>query len=165
MFTYDASLMTPQGAILMNPGKALRKGEQELHRAFYRAQGITVHAFDLPVYRGAAACLHLMSLVSLLDHRTALIHETLLPVGLYQLMQTLGYRLITIPVDEYEASGTLCGNILALSPGECVMVDGFPKTRAALESMGIGIQVFQGDALCIGCEGGPTCLSRPILRN
>jgi len=215
VFTYDASLMTPQGAILMNPGKPLRKGEQELHRAFYRAQGIplvgeivgeasceagdtlwlddqvlavgrgfrtsqagidqlasilaaqgiTVRAYDLPVYRGATACLHLMSLVSLVDRRTALIHETLFPVGLYQLMQTLGYRLITIPADEYEASGTLCGNILALAPGECVMIDGFPETREALESAGIRVQVFQGEALCIGCEGGPTCLSRPILRN
>jgi dimethylargininase len=45
------------------------------------------------------------------------------------------------------------------------MVDGFPKTRAALESAGIGVEVFRGDALCIGCEGGPTCLSRPLLRN
>ena len=31
VFTYDASLMTPKGAILMSPGKELRRGEQEVH--------------------------------------------------------------------------------------------------------------------------------------
>ncbi|MEM7562671.1 MAG: arginine deiminase family protein [Pseudomonadota bacterium] len=215
VFTYDASLMTPEGGVLMNPGKPLRKGEQELHRTFYEAngiavfgeitgdgtmeagdtcwldektlaigrgfrtnqagieqmteimakQGVTVHAFDLPVYQGAAACLHLMSLVSPVDTRTAVIHETLFPVGLYQLMQSMGYQLINLPADEYEASATLSGNILALAPGVCIMIDGFPHTRAAIESAGVQVSVFNGEALCIGCEGGPTCLSRPILRD
>ena len=30
---------------------------------------------------------------------------------------------------------------------------------------GINIRVFDGDALCIACEGGPTCLTRPLLRS
>ena len=42
VFTYDASLMTPRGAILMNPGKMLRKGESDLHRLFYQAMNIPV---------------------------------------------------------------------------------------------------------------------------
>ncbi len=215
VFTYDASLMAPAGAVLMNPGKLLRRGEQELHRQFYQRQGIPVigeisgegtseagdtlwlddktlavgrgfrtnqsgidqltallaeHgievcAFDLPVFQGADACLHLMSLVSPVDTRTAVIFETLFPVGLYQRMQAMGYTLINLPADEYESSVTLCGNILALAPGQCIMIDGYPETRAALEQAGISVSVFDGDALCIGCEGGPTCLSRPILRS
>jgi dimethylargininase len=215
VFTYDASLMTPAGAILMNPGKQLRKGEQELHRQFYERQGIPVvgeisgegtteagdtlwlddktlavgrgfrtnqagidqltsilanqdvevHAFDLPVFQGASACLHLMSLVSPVDTRAAVINELLFPVALYQLMLSKGYQLIALPADEYEASSTLSGNILAVAPGECIMIDGFPKTRKAIEAAGVKVSVFDGEALCIGCEGGPTCLSRPILRN
>ena len=36
IFTYDASLMTPYGAILMSPGKLLRRGEQNIHKKFYQ---------------------------------------------------------------------------------------------------------------------------------
>jgi len=215
VFTYDASLMTPGGAILMKPGKPLRAGEQELHRNFYAQQGIPivgeisgdghaeagdtlwldektlavgrgfrtnqagidqltvqlaefnidVHAFDLPVYYGASACLHLMSLASLVDSKVAAICKPLFPVGLYQLMQGMGFSLIEVPYDEYENSATLSGNILAIAPGECIMIDGFEQTRKLLQQAGINIQVFAGDALCIGCEGGPTCMSRPIYRN
>jgi len=215
VFTYDASLMTPAGAILMNPGKPLRAGEQALHREFYDAHGIPVvgeisgeghaeagdtlwldektlavgrgfrtnpagvsqiesllapigievHAFDLPVYYGAHACLHLMSLVSLVDTRIGAVTLPLLPVGLYRLMQKLEYQLIDISRDEFEASGTLSANILALAPGRCIMIDGYPETRAALEAAGIQVTVFGGKALCVGCEGGPTCMSRPILRD
>lgn len=214
VFTYDASLMTPAGAILLSPGKPLRSGEQELHRAFYAAQGIpligeltgdaraeggdtlwldartlavgrgfrtnqagieqlaallapagvTVHAFDLPVHRGAAACLHLMSLISLVDQRRALACVRLLPVGLWELLRRLDYELIEAPHAEFEASATLSVNVLAVAPGRCVMVEGFPETRGRLEAAGIEVRVFEGTALCLACEGGPTCLTRPILR-
>jgi len=215
VFTYDASLVTPAGAILMNPGKPLRQGEQFLHQAFYEhfkipvigeingnaraeagdtlwldsktlamgrsfrtnqlgidqmieilaRQGITVHAFDVPFYQGSAACLHLMSLVSLVDTKTAAICDMLLPVGLYQLMHDMGFNFISLPFEEYKASGTLSGNILTIAPGECIMIDGFLDTRNVLEAAGINLKVFKGDALCIGCEGGPTCLTRPIYRS
>ena len=214
VFTYDASLMTPEGAILMSPGKPRRAGEQELHRSFYASQDIaiigeivgdgraeagdtlwlddhtlavgrgfrtnqagieqlkallksidiTVHAFDLPVYRGPAACLHLMSLVSIVDSKTALISTLLFPVGLWELMHGLGFELIETPYAEFEESNTLSANVLAISPGRCIMIDGFSDTRHVLETAGIAVQVFDGDALCIGCEGGPTCLTRPLLR-
>jgi len=214
VFTYDASLVTPAGAILMNPGKSLRAGEQFMHRDFYDAEGIPVigeisgeghaeagdtlwldektlvvgrgfrtnpagvsqlesllapigievHAFDLPVYHGAHACLHLMSLVSLVDTRVAAVTLSLLPVGLYRLMQKMEFQLIDISREEFESSGTLSANILALAPGRCIMVDGYPDTRKALEVAGIQVTVFNGKALCVGCEGGPTCMSRPVLR-
>ena len=214
VFAYDASLMTPKGAILMSPGKQLRAGEQELHRAFYASQDIpiigeikgegcteagdtlwldaktlaggrgfrtnqsgieqlkallasidvVVHEFDLPVYHGAAACLHLMSLISIVDTKTALIHPPLFPVGLWQLMGALGFDLIETPHSEFEESDALSNNILAISPGRCIMIDGFPKTRNTLEAAGISVQVFDGNALCLGCEGGPTCLTLPLLR-
>ena len=35
VFAYDASLMTPNGAILMSPGKEKRLGEENLHATFY----------------------------------------------------------------------------------------------------------------------------------
>ncbi|MGI9364789.1 MAG: amidinotransferase, partial [Rhizobiaceae bacterium] len=108
--------------------------------------------------------LHLMSLVSIVDTRTALVCFELVPVALCELMQDLGYRLIAAPFEEFQSTGTLSTNILASAPGKCIMLDGIPKTRAVLESAGIEITVFDGEALCIGCEGGPTCLTRPLLR-
>lgn len=214
VFTYDASLMTPVGAVLMSPGKALRAGEQNLHRAFYDAHGIeiigviqgegtaeagdtlwlddktlvigrgfrtnaagvqqlqqimanigiTTHVFDLPVYTGAAACLHLMSLISLVGTKSALVCMQLLPVALLELLKAKGFALIEAPFAEFEASGTLSTNVLATAPGECIMLSGLPETLTALRCAGINVRVFEGAALCIGCEGGPTCLTRPLLR-
>ena len=215
VFTYDASLMTSTGAILMNPGKPKRRGEQHYHQTFYQQQGIPligevtgaataeagdtlwldeqtlavgrsfrtnqlgidqlegilknqqvkVVGYDLPVFYGADACLHLMSLLSFVDTRKVAAAIPLLPVGLYIALENRGFEVIELPPDEYEASLTLSGNILATAPGKCIMIDGFPKTRAVLEANGIEISVFAGQALCVGCEGGPTCLSRPILRD
>ena len=89
----------------------------------------------------------------------------LLPVGLWSLLVEKGFEIIEVPFDEFEASHTLCANVLAISPGECIMVNGFDKTRQKLESAGIIVHGFEGTALCVGCEGGPTCLTRPILRD
>ena len=80
-------------------------------------------------------------------------------------MKNKEFNIIEAPYDEFEKSNTLSTNVLALSPGNCIMIDGFPKTRKALLDSGIKVQVFDGEALCIGCEGGPTCLTRPLLRN
>ena len=214
VFTYDASLMTPQGAILMNPGKMLRKGESDLHRLFYQAinipvigqvtgdatceagdtlwlddhtlligrgyrtnqagvtqmqsmlgnQGINVLAFDLPCYQGEQACLHLMSLISLLAEDLALVHKVLLPVALAQLLRSRGIELLEAPTDEFEASGGLNLNVLTLAPRQVVAIDGYDQTLSLMHNAGCKIDIFSGDSLCIPCEGGPTCMTRPILR-
>ena len=215
IFTYDASLMTPFGAILMSPGKLLRRGEQNIHKKFYEElnipiigqvgngglaeagdtlwldnktliigrgfrtnpagiqqiteilspKDITIHIFDLPSYLGESSCLHLMSLISILDDKKALVYSSLLPVGLYKLLLKNNFLLIEAPKKEFQLSNTLSTNILATSPGNCIMIDSLPQTRSALEKAGIKIRVFKGDELCIACEGGPTCLTRPLLRS
>ncbi len=214
VFTYDPSLITPAGAILMNPGKELRKDEVTLHRSFYgnngieiigeitspgsaeagdcfwlddktlavgrgfrtnqagvdqlsdilSAQGIEVLAFDLPVYHGEAACLHLMSVVSMLSEKLALVHAPLMPVALYKLMKERGITLLEAPADEFENSGGLNLNVLATAPHQVIAVAGFPGTLKLMEDAGCTVEVFQGDELSIPCEGGPTCMTRPILR-
>ena len=214
IFTYDASFMTPKGAILLSLGKPLRKGEEKIHEAFYKknnipiigrlsgsalAEGgdmfwvdketvvigksfrtnqqgieqikrmlnkfnIAVVSFDLPFFKGSEACLHMMSLISIVDHKKALTYKPLLPIGLVQLLEKKGYKLIKAPEDEFISSEGLNINVLAINPGECVMICGFPKTKKALEKNGVNVHTFDGNSLCIGCEGGPTCLTRPILR-
>lgn len=214
IFTYDPSLITPAGAILMNPGKELRREEVELHAEFYRQRGIPIIgriesparaeggdcfwlndrtlalgrgfrtnqagieqlcallnpqgiesiAFDMPVYLGEQACLHLMSVVSALSENLALVYAPLMPVSLFQTMREMGYRLLEAPVDEFETGGGLNLNLLATAPMQAIMLDGFPKTLKLLRDAGCEVSVFRGDELCIPCEGGPTCMTRPILR-
>ncbi len=138
-------------------------GIDQLH-ALLEPNEITLHQFDLPVCTGENACLHLMSLISMLDHDLALIYKPLLPVAFYQLLTGLGIELIEAPVDEFEASGTLNLNVLTLKSRQCIAVAGFPKTKQAMEAAGCRVDTFNGNDLCIKCEGGPTCLTRPLLR-
>ncbi len=126
--------------------------------------GVQVVVFDLPIYTGPDACLHLMSIVSLLDHDLALIYEPLLPVELHRSLAERGVEMVRAPVEEFEASGGLNLNVLALSPRHGVMISGFPRTENALQVAGCTIETFDGHELCVKCEGGPTCLTRPILR-
>lgn len=129
-----------------------------------RPQEITVLDFDLPVWTGSDACLHLMSLISPLAPDTALIYRPLMPYAFWAMLKDLGWRLIEASEDEFLASGGLSLNVLPTAPGELIAVDGFPITRRSMEAAGCNVQVFEGDALCIACEGGPTCLTRPIWR-
>lgn len=126
--------------------------------------GINVLHFDLPLWNGEGACLHLMSIISPLDEGLALVHAPLLPVALYQLFRAKGVDMIVAPADEFAASHGLSLNVLPTAPREVIMVGGFPQTRATMEAAGCSVSVFEADALCIACEGGPTCLTRPILR-
>lgn len=214
IFTYDPSFVVGEGAIILRPGKELRSGEAELHRAFYERSGIpilgqidapgmieggdcfwldgetiaigrgfrtnqhgidqfamivergavSVEVFDLPYLHGPEACLHLMSVVSPLDTDLALVHAPLMPTALYQRMVQAGYTLIHAPIDEFDASLGLNLNVLALSPRRCLAIAGFPKTVQAMRLAGCDVTVFEADELCVPCEGGPTCLTRPLLR-
>lgn len=125
---------------------------------------VNVIGFDLPMWKGEAACLHLMSIISPLDKKLALVFAPLLPAPFYQLLRAHGIALIEASADEFEVSNGLSLNVLPLAPRDCIMIDGFPNTRAAMVDAGCSVQTFIGDALCIACEGGPTCLTRPVLR-
>ena len=151
---------------LLAVGRGYRTNQDGIDQlsALLRPMGVQVRAFDMPVYHGAAACLHIMSLVSLVDTKKALVLPHLMPVGLYTLMRDLDYELIEAPLDEFEATNTISLNILATAPGECLMAEGAPKTLALLREAGVSVQTFSGEALCKACEGGPTCMTRPILR-
>jgi N-dimethylarginine dimethylaminohydrolase len=105
-----------------------------------------------------------MSVVSPLDDDLALVRSPLLPAAFYQLLKARGIALVEGDPDEFRESNGLSLNVLPTSPREVIMVAGFPVTRAAMEAAGCRVRAFEADALCIACEGGPTCLTRPILR-
>jgi dimethylargininase len=121
-----------------------------------------VHVFDLPYHRGAEELVHLLSVISPVTERTAVVFLPHLPAGLYDLLLELEFELI--PVSEEELP-TLGCNILAVRPGVLVAADGNPEVRRALERRGCEVHVFPATEVGINGGGGPTCLTRPILRD
>jgi len=105
-----------------------------------------------------------MSVISPLADDLALVHAPLLPAPFYQMLRGRGIMLVNGDADEFHASNGLSLNVLPTAPREVIAVAGFPKTQAAMEAAGCVVKTFEADALCIACEGGPTCLTRPILR-
>jgi len=159
----DCLWLDPQ-TLLIGRGVRTNQAGIEQMRQLLEAQGVEVHAFDLPLWQGEAACLHLLSVISPLAPDLALVFAPLLPVALFQLLRARGIRLIEAPPEEFAASGGLSLNVLPTEPRRLIAVAGFPATRAAMQAAGCEVETFEADALCIACEGGPTCLTRPIER-
>jgi len=122
---------------------------------------VDVLAFDLPHFRGPGEVLHLMSLVSPLDHDLALVFLPLIPTRLVELLHERGIRFVDVPEDEF---ATLGCNVLALGSSRVLALDGNPETRRRMEAAGLEVRVYQGRELSLKGDGGPTCLTRPLLR-
>ncbi len=147
-------------------GRGVRTNEPGIRQlaAILAPLGVEVLGFDLPLWQGEEACLHLMSVISPLADDLALVHPPLLPVAFHQLLKARGIRFVEGDPAEFAASHGLSLNVLPTAPCEVIAVAGFPRTAAAMEAAGCTVATFEADALCIACEGGPTCLTRPILR-
>ncbi|HEY4228152.1 MAG TPA: arginine deiminase family protein [Candidatus Limnocylindrales bacterium] len=123
--------------------------------------GGDVRIFDVPYWTGPAELVHLMSVISPIADDLAVVFTPLLPVGLWQLLQDLGYRLIDVPEDEYSTLGV---NVLAVRPGVVIAVDGNPRTAAAMAAAGVEVHTYAAFEIGMNGSGGPTCMTRPILR-
>jgi N-dimethylarginine dimethylaminohydrolase len=124
--------------------------------------GVDMIAFDLPHLKGPGEVLHLLSLLSPLDDDLAVCYLPLLPVRLVELLAERGVGLVEVPDEEFETMGP---NVLALAPRIALALDGNPETRRRLERAGADVRVYRGDDLSRKGDGGPTCLTRPLLRD
>jgi N-dimethylarginine dimethylaminohydrolase len=211
IFSYDPSIMTDRGAILLRPGKRLREAEVALHEATYarlgipiagrieppgtveggdtlwldertlsvgrgyrtndagvdqlRAilaeQGVSVMTVELPHWHGPEECLHLMSVISPVAPNIAVVYPPLMPVSFLDELRAREWRLVEVPDSEFLSLGC---NVLALDPETCLMIEGNATTHTALEALGHRVLSYLGDEISHNREGGPTCLTRPILR-
>ncbi|MGH3134656.1 MAG: dimethylarginine dimethylaminohydrolase family protein [Gaiellaceae bacterium] len=209
IYAYDPVLVGSEGALLLRPGKAGRRGEPaavaraleaagvpvvgaledpvlaeggdtlwldertllvgigyrtngEALAAFEAAfPGVEVLAFDLPHWNGAAEVMHLMSLISPLDRDLALVYPRLAPVRLLALLAERGIAVVEVPDEEFESQGA---NVLSLGPRRAVALDGNPETRRRMERVGVDVAVYRGEEISKKGDGGPTCLTRPLLR-
>jgi len=138
-----------------------REGLRQLATAL-AGLGVEVLPVELPYWTGPAACLHLLSFVSFVDHDLAVVYPPLLPVGFWRLLGERGVRLIEVPAEELP---TQAPNVLALAPRRCLMLEGHPVTRARLEDAGCEVLTYRGNELSLKAEGGPTCLTLPLARS
>jgi N-dimethylarginine dimethylaminohydrolase len=102
-----------------------------------------------------------MSFISLLDEDLAVVYRRILPVPLFELLSVYGVQLVDVAEEEYETLGC---NVLAGSPRHIIMLEGNPITRSRLEAAGCKVSEFDGSEICLPGAGGPTCLTRPLLR-
>ena len=123
--------------------------------------GGRVELFDLPYYRGPRECLHLLSVISPVADDLAVVFLPLLPAGLHELLAELGVRTLAVDEDEFETLGC---NVLAVRPGVVIVAEGNPATRRALEAAGCEVHTYPASEIGINGSGGPTCMTRPILR-
>ncbi|MDZ7361365.1 MAG: arginine deiminase family protein [candidate division KSB1 bacterium] len=212
IYVHDAALVTNQGAILCNMGKALRRGEPAAIADFLPELGVPILAaitgegrleggdvvwidahtlavgrgyrtndegirqlkeltadlvdevivVSLPHWQGPNDVLHLMSLISPIDHDLALVYSKLLPVPFRQWLLARGIKLLEVPDSEYDSMGC---NVLAIAPRKCLMLAGNPRTQALLINEGVEVWEYVGEEISRKGAGGPTCLTRPIWRD
>lgn len=123
--------------------------------------GVQVIVADLPHYKGQEDVFHLMSILSPVDNNLAVVYSPLMPIRFRNELLERGFNLIEVPEDEFESMGC---NVLAISPRNCVMVDGNPKTKNMLEAAGCKVTTYSGKEISVKGGGGPTCLTRPLVR-
>jgi len=137
-----------------------KKGAQAL-QDLLEPEGIHVETYDVCHDQGAEYVLHLQSFLSAATQDLFVIFEPLAPVRLLQDIRARGIDWIAIDEESYHAMGC---NILAVRPGVVVMVEGAPKVQRALEAKGTEVHTYEGTDLSLKGDGGPTCLTAPLLR-
>jgi dimethylargininase len=123
--------------------------------------GVHVIAFDLPHWNGRGEVMHLMSFISPLDRDLALVYPRIAPVRLLDLLAERGIDVVEVPDEEFETQGP---NVLALGPRRALALDGNAETRRRMERAGVDVVVYRGEEISRKGDGGPTCLTRPLLR-
>ena len=156
------------GTLLVGDGYRTNKAGIEQMRALLSSQvssktsaHVEVLSAPLPYGQGPSACLHLMSLMSMLDERTILVDLPWIAVETVELLKGRGFQLMEI---EYSERDTLACNVLSLGGKRLIAIEENNKTNQRMREAGFDVRTFPGSEICINGAGGPTCLTRPLLR-
>jgi N-dimethylarginine dimethylaminohydrolase len=147
--------------LLIGDGYRTNKAGIEQMRSLLSAKNVKVLSAPLPYGPGPSACLHLMSLMSVLDEHTVLVDLPWLAVETVELLKARGLRLIEI---EYSERDTLACNVLSLGQKRLIAIEENARTNQSMRELGFDVRTFPGSEICINGAGGPTCLTRPLLR-
>ena len=145
-------------------GHTYRTNEEGIKqvKALINPLGVEVITVPMPHYRGSADVFHLMSVLSPVDNNLAVVYSPLIPIVFRNELIARGYELVEVPESEFDSMGC---NVLALAPRKCLMVKGNPITKSRLEAAGCKVIEYEGAEISVKGGGGPTCLTRPILRS
>jgi N-dimethylarginine dimethylaminohydrolase len=156
----DIVWLDPNTLLIGHGYRTNAAGIQQM-RALLAPRGVEVVSAPLPHGPGPSACLHLMSLISLLDEKTALVDLPWLAVETVELLKSRGFKFIEIDPAERD---TLACNVLGLGNNRLLAIKENRKTNARLRHAGYDLRTFPGGEISINGSGGPTCLTRPLLR-
>jgi N-dimethylarginine dimethylaminohydrolase len=117
--------------------------------------------FDMPHFKGPSDVFHLMSCLSPLDRDLAVVYPPLMAARLVEFLQHRGFAFVEVPDDEFPTMGC---NVLAVGPSHAMMVGGNPETHRRMVAAGVKVEVISGTDICRKGEGGPTCMTRPLVR-
>jgi len=147
--------------LLIGDGYRTNRAGIEQIRALLSPKNVEVLSAPLPYGPGPSACLHLMSLMSMLDEQTILVDLPRLAVETVELLKGRGFRLLQI---DYSERDSLACNVLALGNKRLIAIEENAKTNQRMRDAGFEVRTFPGSEICINGAGGPTCLTRPLLR-
>ena len=131
-------------------------------KAILGPMGISVITVDLPHWHGPDECLHLLSLISLLDRDLAIVYLPLMSVEFVKYLQSREIEMVEIPDEEFSTQGS---NVLALAPRRCLLLEENVESIRRLRAAGCEVLTYQGTEISHNRSGGPTCLTRPLLRS
>lgn len=115
----------------------------------------------MPHGEGEDECLHLMSVISMIDQDLAVVYSKFMPVIFREYLISRNIKLLEVDDEEYNYLGS---NVLALAPRVCVVIEGVPKIKEKMEAEGCTVLTYPGKELSFRGTGGPTCLTHPIRR-
>lgn len=144
-------------------GRGYRTGAAGIERLreLLAPLGVEVIEAPLPHGEGPDCCLHLMSLLSVLDERTILVDPPWLAFPTLEELERRGFETIEIVAAERDR---LAANVLALGNRQLLAFEECPETAARLRAHGFEVVTLPGAELGINGSGGPTCLTRPLWR-
>jgi N-dimethylarginine dimethylaminohydrolase len=135
------------------------EGVQQLQKLC--GDDVEVLWFDMPHYKGVTDVFHLMSVLSPIDQDLAVVYQPLMPVRLVEFLQSRGIMFVDVPEQEFGSMGC---NVLAIGPRHVICVDGNPETVKRMRAAGVRVEVIPAQDISRKGEGGPTCLTRPLVR-
>ena len=136
-----------------------KEGVRQLHAIL--GNEVDLHVVDLPDPEHPDDVLHLMSIISPVDQNLALIYRPFMPQNFILWLEARGVEFVDVPEEEYLPMGC---NVLAIAPRSVVMLENLPGVKAGLEQAGCSVQTYRGMEISRKGEGGPTCLTRPLMR-
>jgi N-dimethylarginine dimethylaminohydrolase len=135
------------------------EGVEQLQRLC--GDDVNVHWFDMPHYKGVSDVFHLMSVLSPVAADLAVVYQPLMPARLVEFLQSRNIKFVDVPEQEFDSMGC---NVLAIASRHVICVDGNPETVDRMKSAGLKVEVLNAQDISRKGEGGPTCLTRPLVR-